>query len=247
MTVVRFGRAELDSVCHDLGITRIKNIGDIVYSFRYRSPIPEQIQKEAPQGYCWIILGAGVAQYEFRLAKVANISVGLGRQQIKIPDSTPEILKMYAPGVDEQALLTKVRYNRLVDIFTGLTTYSVQNHYRTTVDNIGQIEVDEIYVGINKHGSHFVMPCQAKSPSDCFGVAQVYQDMKLCAARFPGAICRPLAIQFTGEDSLAILELMVEEHAEAFELVVVEEKHYKLVPRSDISDIDLKTYQHQIT
>jgi len=39
---------------------------------------------------------------------------------------------MYALG-DEQALLAKLRYNRLLDIFTGVVCYSLQNHLRTNV------------------------------------------------------------------------------------------------------------------
>src|SRR5437868_1630175 len=41
---------------------------------------------------------------------------------------------------DEQALLARVRYNRLVDIFTGVTCYSLQNHLRTAVPEMGQVE-----------------------------------------------------------------------------------------------------------
>lgn len=67
----------------------------------------------------------------------------------KVPDATPGIVAKYAFN-DEQALLAKVRYNRLVDIFTGVTCYSLQNHLRTTVSEIGQVETDEIYVG-EKH------------------------------------------------------------------------------------------------
>jgi hypothetical protein len=39
-----------------------------------------------------------------------------------------------------------VRYNRLLYIFLGLTTYSLQNHLRTTVKSVGgsQIAIDEI-------------------------------------------------------------------------------------------------------
>ena len=44
-----------------------------------------------------------------------------------IPDATPELIRAYALD-DEQALLAIVRYNRLVDTFVGLTTYSLPNH-----------------------------------------------------------------------------------------------------------------------
>jgi hypothetical protein len=39
-----------------------------------------------------------------------------------------------------------LRYNRLIDVFIGVTCYSLQNHLRTTEPRIGQFETDEIYV-----------------------------------------------------------------------------------------------------
>lgn len=48
---------------------------------------------------------------------------------IKTPDATPEIAAAYALS-DEQALLAKVRYNRLLDIFLSVAAYSLQNHLR---------------------------------------------------------------------------------------------------------------------
>ena len=54
---------------------------------------------------------------------------------------------------EEQALLAKVRVNRLIDILTGLTAYSLQNHLRSTVGG-NQLEVDELYVAVAKTGAH---------------------------------------------------------------------------------------------
>ena len=79
----------------------------------------------------------------------------------KIPDATPGIIAKYAFS-DEQALLTRIRANRLIDIFLGIACYSLQNHLRTTVVGMGQVETDEIYVGVDKGGSHYVVPVQAK-------------------------------------------------------------------------------------
>ncbi len=36
--------------------------------------------------------------------------------------------------------------------FTGITCYSLQNHLRTSVPDIGQVETDELYVGVDKKG-----------------------------------------------------------------------------------------------
>jgi hypothetical protein len=237
---VPFNREELVQASEALGFERIKNLGDIPYSFRFRQELPDSIQNTAPEGAEWIIVGAGVGEYQFRLAAPGKIQPNPHIKPVKVPDATPEIVRHYAPGTDEQALLTRARYNRLVDIFTGITCYSIQNHLRTTVSNIGQVEVDEIYVGVNKRGTHFVLPCQAKSPGDRFGIVQVMQDMALCQERYPNAMCKPIALQFVNDNGVAILELAVTEEDELLKLNIVEEKHYELVPRAQISDAELR-------
>lgn len=241
---IRVERTDFDKAADGLKIDRIKNLGDIVYSVRYRTELPDEIQATAQANCEWIILGAGKGAYEFRLARKAKVVAADPdtREQIKILDSTPEVLALYAPSKDEQALLTRVRYNRIIDIFLGLTCYSIQNHFRTTVDNIGQIEVDEIYIGFNKQGAHFVIPCQAKSPGDKFGIVQVYQDIALCAAQYGNAIARPVGLQFTGAHSLAVLELSVREENEILSLKVVDEKHYLFVKSNGINDAEIAKY-----
>ena len=235
-----FGREELVRASEALGIERIKNLGDIPYSFRFRRDLPESIRSTAPSGAEWVIVGVGRGKYEFRLAAPGKVQPNPHIRPIKIPDATPEIVRHYAPGKDEQALLTRARYNRLIDIFTGLTCYSVQNHLRTAVSGIGQVEVDEIYVGVNKRGTHFVLPCQAKSQGDKFGIVQVIQDITFCKERYPNAICKPIALQFISDERVALLELAVTVKDEILELSIVEEKHYMLVPREQISDTELK-------
>ncbi len=237
--IVRFNRDELALASSELGFARIKNLGDIPYSFRFRRELPEPIRISAPKDAEWIIVGMGIGEYAFRLASPGKIEPNPHYFPIEIPDATPEIVRHYAPGTDEQALLTRARYNRRIDLFTGLTCYSVQNHLRTTVTDIGQVEVDEIYVGVNKRGTHFALPCQAKSPGDRVGIVQVMQDIALCHQRYPMAVCRPIALQFAGEDSVALLELTVREEDNVLMLNTVDEKHYQLIPRSEISDLDL--------
>lgn len=116
---VSFDRNELAQACDDLEISRIKNLGDIPYSYRFRRELPDSIKATCKTDYEWIIVGTGIGTYEFRLASPGKIVPTSNRRKIKVPDATPEIVRRYAPGTDEQALLTKVRYNRLVDIFTG--------------------------------------------------------------------------------------------------------------------------------
>lgn len=233
---VSFTRDELADASEVLGFNRIKNLGDIPYSYRFRKDLPDTIRKTISAPKEWIIVGTGIATYEFRIASPAKVQPSPNRKKTVIPDATPEVIKKYAAGTDEQALLTKIRYNRLVDIFLGLTCYSVQNHLRTTVEGVGQIEVDEIYIGINANGVHFCIPCQAKSPGDSFGIVQAMQDIALCHYKFPTTVCRPLVLQFLSENEVAIAEVDVSDENEEFKMTIVDEKHFKLVPRDEISD-----------
>jgi hypothetical protein len=236
-TQFEFGRDEVAGIATSLGIKLPKNIGDVIYSFRYRIELPHSIIDTAPDGFEWVIEGAGPARYRFNLVRLNRIIPREELLAIKIPDATPEIIAAYALS-DEQALLAKVRYNRLIDVFLGITTYSLQNHLRTTVKKIGQIEIDEIYVGIDRYGRHFVVPVQAKGGSDKHGVVQTQQDIMCCSEKFPNLICRAISAQFMSDERIAMFELAVQES----DIKVVDEKHYQLVPASNISLEDLQNY-----
>ena len=132
-----------------------------------------------------------------------------------------------------------VRYNRLIDTFLGLTTYSLQNHLRTTVKGVGQIEIDELYVGLDKHGCHYVIPVQAKGGSDLIGIVQIAQDLKFAEEKFPGMRCKAIAAQFMNEGVIALFELTVQND----EVRVVEEKHYRLVPATDLDQDAIRAYR----
>jgi hypothetical protein len=204
--------------------------------------MPESVLRTQPKGMEWIVEGMGRAQYAFRLVRVSRIVPNPTLVTIKIPDSTPEIVSKYALS-DEQALLAKIRYNRLVDIFLGVTTYSLQNHLRTTVDGIGQIEIDEIYVGVDRNGRQFVMPIQAKGGNDKLSVVQMKQDILCCAQKFPALICRAISAQFMDDDLIALFELTQSDG----DARIVDEKHYKLLPASEITDEELRDYMARVT
>jgi hypothetical protein len=233
----QFERAEIEAVAGKLGIELPKNLGDLIYSFRYRRGLPDEVLATAPQGLEWVIEPAGRAKYRFRLSRKSRIVPRDDLVAVKIPDSTPEIIAAYALS-DEQALLAKVRYNRLVDVFLGIVTYSLQNHLRTTVKEMGQIEIDEVYVGVNRNGQQFVVPVQAKGGSDQLAAIQTKQDTACCREKFPLLTCRPVSAQFMAGGVIAMFELTIE----GDEVKVLEEKHYRLVPSDQIQDEDLKLY-----
>jgi hypothetical protein len=238
---VKFAREDIESAAKALSVKLPKNLGDLIYSFRYRSSLPEKIRKTQPKGSEWIIEGDGRARYKFQLVKINRIVPNKSLAVIKVPEATPEIIAAYALN-DEQALLAKVRYNRLIDIFLGVTAYSLQNHMRTTVKGVGQIEIDEVYVAIDRRGIQYVVPVQAKGGSDQLSVVQTKQDLACCAEKFPQLVCRSVSAQFMDDDRIAMFELGVQTER----VVVLEERHYLLVPSRDISAEELNTYQTRL-
>ena len=199
--------------------------------------MPDGILATQPEGRHWQIEGTGIGSYAFTLARDSRISPNPGLAAIKIPDATPEIVSKYAV-TDEQALLAKVRYNRLVDVFLGIAAYSLQSHLRTTVTGIGQIEIDEIYVGVDRHGRQYVVPVQAKGGGDRPSAVQARQDIACCGEKYPSLICRPVSAQFMGGDRIVLFELTLQDD----ELRIREEKHYLLAPADEITDEDLAAY-----
>ena len=229
MTEFEFRREEIEEAAAELGFARVKNIGDVMYSFRYRNPLPDSILDTQTRGREWMIEGTGKGLYRFRLARRTRIEPRTDRVAIDIPDATPEVIRAYALD-DEQALLAIVRYNRLIDIFLGLTTYSLQNHLRTTVKGLGQIEIDELYVGLDKSGNHFIVPVQAKGRKDHIGIVQTTQDIRFSLQRFPGLVCRAIAVQFMHDEIVALFELTIQGE----DIRVVDEQHYRLVSAAEL-------------
>lgn len=237
MREVDFEREDIAKAAHELGVEMPKNLGDLIYNLRYRADLPESIRATAGSDV-WIIKGVGRAKYRFVLSPDRPITPNTQMVSTKIPDATPGVVTKYAL-TDEQALLAKLRYNRLVDIFTGVTCYSLQSHLRTQVEGHGQVETDELYVGVDRKGAHYVIPVQAKGGRDRLNIVQIEQDIAVCASKFPSTICRPLAAQFMHDDVIAMFEFG--EGAEG--VGIVSEKHYRLVPPDEVTDADLAGYQ----
>lgn len=240
-TEVSFTREDIIQAAEQLGVRPIKNIGDVIYSFRFRKNLPERITQKAPEGKFWAIRSRGRGLYQFSLVDSLNIVPSTTFVDIKIPDATPGVIEKYRLS-DEQALLAKLRYNRLIDVFTGLTCYSLQNHLRTTVRGMGQVETDEVYVGIDKQGIHYIIPVQAKGGTDRLGVVQIEQDIAMAGEKFPSLVCRAIGSQFVEDNLIALFEFVNTSEG----VKVIEEKHYRLVSPEDLSHDELLSYRSRL-
>lgn len=234
-----FERPEIEQVASKLKVQLPGNKGDLIYTYRFRKKLPKAITDTAPAGFEWIVRLAGRAKYRFVLTKINRIVPNPKLIEIKIPDATPEIITKHAKG-DEQALLAKVRYNRLIDIFLRVTAYSLQSHLRTTVPDVGQIETDELYVAVRNTGQQFIVPVQAKAGRDQLGIVQVEQDLALCQHAFPELTPKLVAVQFMKDEEGHII-VMFELVLQGDQLKIADEKHYRLVQASSITNEDLNT------
>lgn len=236
-TKVEFIREDIENTAAQLNIKLPKNLGDVIYSFKFRASLPETIKATAENEKEWVIKNVGRSQYLFEQLTNSRILPDNMLMAIKIPDATPGIVERYALE-DEQSLLAKLRYNRLLDIFTGATCYSLQNHLRTTVPGVGQVETDEIYVGLDKLGRQYIFPLQAKGGKDEIGIVQIEQDILLCNYKYPTLICRAIAAQFLGSNKIAVFEFIVQDG----EIRKKAERHYHLVLQSEITQEELAEY-----
>ncbi len=232
---VFFDREEFETIAAELKIKLPKNLGDIIYSYRYRNVLPEAITELLSKDEEWIIRSVGRGKYKFSKSAIHRITPNPRLSKIKILDATPEIIRRYALN-DEQALLAVLRYNRLIDTFLGFTCYSLQNHLRTTVKGIGQVETDELYVGVSKDGKQYIVPVQAKGRTDQLGIVQIEQDFAVCESKFPDLLSRPVAAQFIQDDLIALFEF--EKNGKL--VTIREEKHYQLVSNTDLPQEEIK-------
>jgi len=208
---------------------RENNVADVRYQYTSgRRVLPDSINKLGP----WMIVGRGKAQYAFvKLEASPEIKIQDDLLPILLPGATPEIVLEYA-GTDEQGLLAKVHYNRLLDIFLQITCYHLQNHWRTSIKNKGQCEIDDLYVGLNINGKQFVIPVEAKCANENLSKTQIVQIIDFARERYPKLIIRPVGVQEMKDGSLVLIEFAPAAHPD--EIKIKEMRRYKLVPMADV-------------
>lgn len=96
---------------------------------------------------------------------------------------------------------------------------SLQNHLRTTVPEMGQVEIDEIDIGVDKRGAHHIIPVQAKGHNDNLGIVQIEQD-------------------FVYNGAIALFEMELNNE----KIEIASEKHYRLVSSDQLSADELSSY-----
>src|SRR4030042_4582208 len=69
---VLFERTDIVEAAQKLKIALPKNLGDVVYSFRYRTELPRSVTTKDSKGHVWVIVPAGRSRYKFEIMSVAD-------------------------------------------------------------------------------------------------------------------------------------------------------------------------------
>ncbi|MBS1252775.1 MAG: hypothetical protein MAG451_01817 [Anaerolineales bacterium] len=218
-----FDREEMREILEEWGET-VRNLGDVPYSYRGgRRPFPEEITATGN----WVIEGRGRGRYAFRrLARSPYISVPSDLQTINILDATPDIILKYG-STDEQGLLAKVRYNRLIDTFLGITAYHLQGHLRAYIAESGQIEIDDLYLGVDTDGTQFVIPVEAKTEAESLGVIQVVNLNAFGRENYPQLTLRSVAVKAWEDGTIYCIQFNGAVDSDGIE--VIKYKRYRLI------------------
>lgn len=222
LTEIPFNKDEVIDAAAKLDL-RIKNLADVIYTYRSRRQMPAEIQVTGN----WVIAARGSGLYAFiKIAGETTVTIPDSLKVYPLPYAVPEIVAQNLAR-DEQGMLTIVRYNRILDVFSGLACFHLQSHIRTQIPDHGQVEIDELYVGVDKDGQGFVLPVEAKEEGERLGLDKAVALTLFAQARFPNLICRPIGIIRRG---LHLFDCVEIEPAEEFsKIVVTEMRRYQLV------------------
>jgi hypothetical protein len=104
---------------------------------------------------------------------------------------------------------------------------------------LGGVETDELYVGVDRHGVHYVLPVEAKGAREHLGVVQIEDAIALCEKKFSTLVCRPIAAQFMRGDVIALFEF---DRIEG-QVTIRDERHYRLISADELTAEELAEYR----
>lgn len=188
----------------------VKNIPDIIYTYRARAELPAEILAFGN----YAIVGRGKGLYSFaRIARHNRIVLPKGRKLVRVKNAIPEWARPFMTD-DEQGMLTAMANNDLVARHLQLKrAFRLQSHLRCAVGGYGQVEIDEIHVGEDGAGRHVVIAIEAKDRSDhdLLNIAQLYGSGRALRHLFPEHDVRLLGAKPVGDRAISLCQFRISE------------------------------------
>ena len=205
----------------------VKNVPDIIYTFRARANLPAEILQ---RGH-YAITGRGKGLYSFVKISIPNrFTQPASVQEISVENRIPAWVLPYM-GHDEQGMLTRMSHNDLLQTHLGLRqAFRLQSHLRMGVSGYGQVEVDEFYAGETMQGEHIIIGVEAKdvSDNDLLNVSQLFGTAKALRASFPSLNKRLVGVKPDTLGRVCMCEFAVPENVQDLR-PIGDWKAYKMV------------------
>ncbi|MBL9104047.1 MAG: hypothetical protein JNL82_24090 [Myxococcales bacterium] len=194
-STIDFSLDDVRMVAADLGIVT-RNPGDVIYRMRSRTLLPAPIRDNGFN----ILRQIGRGHYRFERA-VSTLMEIADETIIDTIDTTPLPVRRLLPEllaeIDEQGLLSVVDYCKLLSHFTGLQVFRLRSHVRKSVAGVGQVEVDEVDVGValRDDDAPIIFPIEAKAALDPVNRVQIANQVIFALQHFPGHEVRPIVVK----------------------------------------------------
>ena len=186
----------------------VKNVPDIIYTYRARSELPREILKNGN----YAIIGKGKGRYSFiKISQQNRIKIPKKIKETKLTQVIPKWILKYMSD-DEQGMLTNLNQNEIIKKYLNLqTAFRLQSHLRMGVPNYGQVEIDELYFCEDTNGKHLICAIEAKDKSDhdLFNISQLFGVSKALISKYPDVCKKILCAKPLKKNKLVICEIAV--------------------------------------
>lgn len=212
----------------------VRNAADIIYRMKSRTILPEEIRNNGFH----ILAITGRGRYALRVGDTTLIDYPDDDVFYEVVDRTPPqvraLLDADFGSLDEQGLLSVLRYNDLFSDFLGVRTFHLKGHVRRSVPGVGQAEVDDVHVAVvgiaEGEGQTFVVPVEAKAKDDPVNRVQIAMQIRYAHHSFPGLPVRPLTVKLFPDGLVLFIEF--NPTTEPNDLEISRYRYYRVVDAS---------------
>lgn len=212
-----------------LGI-QARNAPDVIYRMKSRTALPEEIQLA---GFKILEI---TSRGTYALVRGDSTLIAYPAEPdavLEIEDRTPLAVQrlLYAEfgNIDEQGLLSVLRYNNAFATFLGVPVYHLKSHVRKSVPGVGQAEVDDVHVAVEspqgEQGPLTIVPVEAKAKDDPVNRAQIAMQVRYAQHAFPGHPIRPLTVKLFDTGVVLFMEFNVTTSPN--ELTILRHAHFR--------------------
>lgn len=202
LTPISFERTDILDVCKNEFGEAPKNLGDIVYSLRYRLDYLSNYDYLLEKDYTWTLLSTGIGQYELAPLKKLRLPNLESENVLYVDDQTPAHIHKLRP-LNDQSLLMKVIQNGILNEFLQDDLMFLQAHHKVNLNNWGQAEIDGILASNNS--SHLYL-IEVKGYTEVIGWPQMIQLKMYAQQNHPDVLFTPVFIQSHRDWSFSVVQ-----------------------------------------